>query len=155
MHVINGYHGRFAYFVIMSLARVWHQLWSPVKSLLGSAWTSFCLNIDLTKPTHYFMHIAILGSQILLLLTIACLRHKGIHIPSLCAFYGNVLRKILANKRRHSMSTHRISSEHPICNWTNDRVSTPACGRLETVSPENHFLFINSHTHVSGKTLYS
>ena len=38
--------------------------------------------------------------------------------------------------------------------WTPhlDRVSAcipPACGHLEMVSPENHFLFINLHTHVS------
>ena len=81
---------------------------------VGSAWALmalFCLNVDLTKTTHYFMHIAILGSQnILLLLTIACLCYKGIHIPSLCAFYGNVLRKIFPNKRWHSRQAHTESA---------------------------------------------
>ena len=33
VHVISGYHGRFPSFVIMLLDRVWHLLWSPVKSL--------------------------------------------------------------------------------------------------------------------------
>ena len=44
-----------------------HQLWSPVKSLcrfcMNLILALFCLYIDLTKATHYFMHIAILGSQ--------------------------------------------------------------------------------------------
>ena len=50
------------------------------------------------------------AKRILLLLTIACLCHKGIHIPSLCAFYGNVLRKILPNKRRRSRRAHTESA---------------------------------------------
>ena len=39
---------------------------TSVVELVGSAraiLALFSLNIDLTKPTHYFMHIAILGSQ--------------------------------------------------------------------------------------------
>ena len=59
---------------------------------------SFCLNIDLTKTTHYFMHIAILGSRTDYSFNDGLLV-PGIHRPSLSAFYGNVLRKILPVKR--------------------------------------------------------
>ena len=58
----------------------------------------FCLNVDLTKTTHYFMHIALLGSRTDSSFNDGLLV-PGIHIPSLCAFYGNVLRKIFPNKR--------------------------------------------------------
>ena len=46
----------------------------------------------------------------ILLLTIACLCHKGIHMPGLCAFYGNVLRRILPDKRRCSRGAYSESA---------------------------------------------
>ena len=90
--------------------------------------------------------------RILLLLRIACLCHKGIHLPSLCAFYGNVLRKILPNERRRSRRAHTESAVNtPLVTeqMTESVHIPPACGRrLLTVSPENHVLFINSYTHI-------
>ena len=101
----------------------------------------------------------------ILLLTIACLCHKGIHMPSLCAFYGNMLRRILPDKRPCSRQAHSESavntplvteqmteSVHTTSLWQLNKWLSqyipPACGRLEMVSPENHFLFINSYTHI-------
>ena len=89
----------------------------------------------------------------ILLLTIACLCHKGIHMPSLCAFYGNVLRKILPNKRRCSRRAHTGSTVNtPLVTeqMTESVHIPPACGCLEKVSLEKHFLFINFHMHVSS-----
>ena len=56
--------------------------------------------------------------QILVLLMIARLCHKRIHLPSLCAFYGNVLKKyfLIKDDAADEHTENRISSEHPICN---------------------------------------
>ena len=102
------------------------------------------------------------SKQIIILLTIASLCHKGIHIPSLCAFYGNALRKILRNKRRRSRRAHTESavntplvteqmteSVHTTSLWPswNGKSGKPlfihrlahACVQM---CLENHFLFI-------------
>ena len=123
---------------------------------VGSAWALlalFSLNIDLTKSTHYFMHIAILGSQTdaQVLLTIACLCHKGIHMPSLCAFYGNVLRKILSNKRRCSRRAHSESAVNTslVTEQMTESVHTTSLWPSWNGKSGKPLLFINLHMHVS------
>ena len=78
----------------------------------------------------------------ILLLTIACLCHKGIHMPSLCAFYGNVLRKILPNKRRCSRWAHSESA-----------VNTPLVTEQMTESVHTTSLW-SSWNGKSGKPLF-
>ena len=46
----------------------------------------------------------------ILLSTIACLCHKGLHVLSLCAFYGTVLRNIVPSKRQCSRWAHTESA---------------------------------------------
>ena len=102
------------------------------------------------------------------LLTIACLCHKGIHMTSLCASYGNVLRKILPNKRRRSRWAHSESAVNtPLVNermtesvhttslwpsWNGKSGKSLFILKLAhayiQMCLENHFLFINSYTHI-------
>ena len=173
MHVINGYHGRFPSFVIMSLARVWRQSWSPVKSLCRFCMSALGLVLFKHRPNeNYTLFYAYCNTwkskQILLLLTIVCLCHKGIHIPSLCAFYGNALRKILPNKRLCHRQAHTESavntpfvteqmteSVHTTSLWPswNGKFGKPlfihklahACIQM---CLENQLLFINSYMRI-------
>ena len=137
---------------------------------VGSAWALlalFSLNIDLTNTTHYFLCILqyLEVKRILLPLTIACLCHKGIHIPS---FYGNVLRKILPNKRRCSRRAHIESavntplvteqmteSVHTTSLWPswNGKSGKPLfiyklAHTCIQMCLEKHLFFINSYTHI-------
>ena len=83
-------------FVITSLARVWHRSWSPVRSLCRFCMSALGLVLCKHRPNeNYTLFYTCCNTWksngfFSLLLMIVCLCYKGIHIPSLWAFYGNV-----------------------------------------------------------------
>ena len=111
----------------------------------------------------------------ILLLMISCLCHKGIHILTLCAFYGNVLRKIFTNERWCSRRAHTeaavntplvteqmTESVHTTSMWPswNGKSGKPLFIHKHAhvciqMCLENHFLIINSYKHIQVYISYT